>query len=73
MKISSSTIEIKNRIARQLSRAMVGCLSAAVSFKNRVRHCSTKAGLITGAADCINGIMLEKEKGFLAASRKEIF
>ena len=52
---------------------MVGCLSAAVGFKNRVRHCSTKAGLITGAPDCVNGIMLEKEKRFFAATGKEIF
>ena len=73
MEISSATIEIKNRVARELSWAVVGCLSAAVGFKNRVRHGDAEAGLIAGAADGVNGIMLKKDEGLLAASRKEIF
>ena len=60
VQITSARVEIEDRIADQLARAVIGRLAAAVGFEHGVgeRGGVAQRGLVAQAADGVNGFVL---------------
>jgi hypothetical protein len=66
MKVAPSAFEVQDGVRNELAGTVPRGLPAAIDLENRMRQHlrAAKAGLISGAANRVNGLMFQEEELF---------
>jgi hypothetical protein len=68
VEIASTLREVEDWVADELAGTVKSGLAATVSFEHRVGEILMEAGAVARASDCVDGIVLEEDEGFLTSS-----